>query len=125
MQNQFVTSPIDYDFTGAWGLANQQYEYFSNPENGYINGSVINIAPGSQKDISDAIKDGVQAGDVLYWSWKGDGFINHSTMITEIRKDMILYGGHSHAQQYADLYDMLSTYPNAKAYIVKICDNAE
>lgn len=50
----------------AWRLAESQYEYFSNEDNGYINGEVIRIT--SQKEIKEVMeKYEIQKGDLMYF----------------------------------------------------------
>lgn len=41
------------DIAPTWRLAQEQYNYFSNEENGYINGDVIKIT--SADEIAEAI----------------------------------------------------------------------
>ena len=42
-QHKVDAAKSDIDIGRAWRLAHTQYEYFSNPANGYINGDVIII----------------------------------------------------------------------------------
>lgn len=58
-----------------------QYNYFSNKNNGYTKSDVIIIT----KDVSIASVIGdIRIGDLLYWDSDGDGLITHTTMITKI-----------------------------------------
>jgi hypothetical protein len=117
----------DYNFTPSWSMASKQYEYFSDPTNGYINGEVIIIKTGSKEEINNAIENGIQIGDLLFWSWNGNSLINHSSMITEIKGDEIKYSAHTTARKDFDLFEALEKdlSPKAWVYIVKIRDSAK
>ena len=115
-----TTDSITYDFTAPWSLANSQFQYFSNPSNGFISGEVIEIHPGSKQDISSAIKQNVQKGDLLYWDFEGDKKINHATILTAVTNDAIFYGGHTGPAERNNLVGILANYPNGMVYVVKM-----
>lgn len=67
--------------TPAWARADSQCEYFSDKNNGYINGDVITIS--SIDEMKESVKnDGIQPGDLLF----KEG-LHHSTIITGIEDD--------------------------------------
>ena len=114
-QDGMVTHrPYNYDFTPTWSMASQQFAYFSNPDNGYINGDVITI-----NDISEipyvAMNMGVQPGDLLYFA--GNNGVHHATIITQVDNDEIYYAAHTANWQYRELSLGLR---NQTAYIVRI-----
>lgn len=93
---KLTLKPYNYYFTYAWAEAPSQYAYFSNEENGYINGEVITIE--SYTDIANAVANyNIQKGDLLYWYEIEDGeeVVKHATMISSVTNDDILYTGHS------------------------------
>lgn len=91
---QLTTRKEEYSFSGAWALASEQYKYFSNPKNGYINGEVIKID--SYKDIKSVIKNyNIQKGDLLYWSEDGGNSAYHATIINKVSQTDILFAGHT------------------------------
>ena len=67
----------------AWRLAHEHYKYFSNKENGYIEGEEIKIT--SLEELDNIFKSGVvEKGDLLYWDFTGDGEIDHTTVISSV-----------------------------------------
>ena len=82
------------DFSGSWVRPDEQYNYFSNQQNGYINGNVISIK--SVADMKYAVKnDDIQKGDIIFMQ-NGEGKIHHSMMVTDLKDDgTILFSGHS------------------------------
>jgi len=111
-------SRIEYDFTAAWASASKQYEYFSNPANGYINGDVIVISNVNQ--IANAAKNmGIQPGDLMYFV--GENGVHHSTMITRITNTEIYYAGHTNNWDYRELSLGLGS---ERVFIVRIKDDA-
>lgn len=125
VEGNITNHPTDYIFSGTWTFANDQFLYFSNPQNGYINGQPILIRKKNREDIVNAIRQGVQLGDLLYWDFQNDGRIDHASMITGIQDQDILYGAHSMSRAYGSLYNALSSNESdARAYIIKIRDNA-
>ena len=57
-----------YLYTKNWSLANEQYKYFSNPSNGYINGKVISVKdPNKIPAVANDTKNQIQTGDLAFW----------------------------------------------------------
>ncbi len=104
--------------TKTWSAAPIQFEYFSNPNNGYINGDVIHVTTQEElKKVSD-----VQVGDLIYWDWyrDSDGIVNYATIVSRIDADgTIYYAGNTgtHLEQRAS--DILE---QGEMYIVKLND---
>ncbi len=83
----------NWDVEFSWSVAEDQFYYFSNPANGYINGDVITIS--SPSGIESVAKyGGVQQGDLMYFMNGEDG-IHHSTIITRVENGMIYFAGHT------------------------------
>ena len=93
--------PKDYNFTSTWTVASKQYEYFSNKNNGYINGSVLKMNGDGYNAIKPFLRFfNIQKGDLMFYG-NEDG-IYHSTMITDVLYDTkdpngnkIKYSAHS------------------------------
>jgi RHS repeat-associated protein len=112
----------DYKFSANWSMARNQYEYFSNPQNGYINGDVIVI--NNPDEIPYAINHwGIQAGDLMFFANDTDG-IHHATMITEVNKsnDEIKYSAHTRPRQGDDLKLNMGS---ERVHIIRIKDSAK
>ncbi len=107
----------DWDITGAWRLAKEQYNFFSDPDNGYINGDVIEI-----KNVDDIphILDNydIQKGDLLYWSHGDEDDISHASMISNIKDNMILYTANTRSRFDYRVDKSFASY--SAIYIVRI-----
>jgi hypothetical protein len=115
----------DYDFSSAWSMANSQFEYFSNPNNGFINGEVIRI--GTIAEMDDAVRNkNVQIGDMVYWG--NDESVHHAAMITGFSKDektdkmVILYSAHTESR--SDEKITAKQLEDENIYIIRIKDDA-
>lgn len=106
----------DWDITDTWRLAKNQYYYFADPENGFINGSTIKIT--DIADIADVVKNyNIQQGDLLYWSSADADDIYHATIISKVDDEMIYYAGNTQRQFDQSLADSLG---NSTVYIIRI-----
>ena len=92
-----------YTWSNPWGAARDQYEYFSDPKNGYANGT-IDIGSYNKNNTSDTERvesdiqeaaQTVQPGDLLYWD-DGDG-VHHATIVTKVKDGEIYYSGNTNA----------------------------
>lgn len=116
--NKYYDMRSDMLMTKTWSAAPIQFEYFSNPNNGYINGDVIHVTTQEElKKVSD-----VQVGDLIYWDWyrDSDGIVNYATIVSRIDADgTIYYAGNTgtHLEQRAS--DILE---QGEMYIVKLND---
>jgi cell wall-associated NlpC family hydrolase len=100
-------------------LARKQYQYFSNPSNGYINGEVIIIS--SSEDIANyAANGGIQPGDLLYFAPDGET-VHHATIITKVDNNKIYYAGHTNSAFDKPLSEGIG---NDTVFIVRIRDDA-
>ena len=112
--NVFVSS--------TWNNANDQYIFFSNPKNGYINGDVIEINAANAIPIGR--NSGIQPGDILYWDYDGDGLMDHVTIVTGIDKNGdILYSGNSEKRRNQSLSEILQDNQDYKLYLIKLNDS--
>ena len=102
-----IKNDYKYDeFTAAWVRAEDQYEYFSNPDNGYINGNPITINP--TDDIPSIIQNNnIQEGDLLYWAGSDGTKVHHATIITKITDSEINYSGHTNSANNKPLSDAI------------------
>jgi len=91
----------DSEYSQTWTVAHKHFEYFSDPNNGYMEGEVITIT--SPEQIDQLHKKGiVKPGDLLYWDFLGDGHIRHATLITDVNGS-IKYSGHTRDTYNSDL----------------------
>ena len=117
-----VTKPVSYYFSPEWSVANSQYLYFSNIENGYVQ-EVITLQ-GTKDEVKTQLaklSGKVKAGDLLYWDFENDGTYNHATIITGINdKNELLYSGHTKPRNN---YSVIDSYePENKITIVIMKD---
>lgn len=83
-----------WDVTLSWSRAKDQFDFFSDSRNGYINGEVITIT--SKEGITNVANNyGVQIGDLLYFCGKDGTTPHHATIITEVKNGEIKYAGHT------------------------------
>lgn len=113
-----------FAYSSAWSLARNQYDYFSNPKNGYSNGT-IDIGSYDRKnsdntkhDIQQAAQT-VQPGDLLYWD-DGDG-VHHATIVTKVENGHIYYSGNTDSKKDADLEQAMKG-NGESVHIVKLKD---
>lgn len=90
-----------WDSTQEWTVASRQFEYFSDPKNGYINGNVINITKPNKPAINNSTEVpysnlssqlsslNIQPGDLLYFY--NEHGVHHSTVVSKVDDDMIYY----------------------------------
>ena len=123
--SDYTWRPIDHKFTDAWALAGSQYKYFSDSDNGYINGSVIKLEYQSSnfsQYMNAAVKaNNIQVGDLMYFANEEDG-AHHATMITKIDENGIYYSAHTDHRSDETLDGKLSE--TEWVYIVRIKDSA-
>lgn len=106
----------EWDITEPWRLASKQFEYFSNADNGYINGEVITIT--SEEEMFKVLKnENIQKGDLMYF-FDENGNVHHATIISSVRKEGIYYAGNTKRRYDASLAEALSSNPGV--YIVKL-----
>ena len=108
-----------WDITSAWSMAQDQFDYFRDESNGYINGEVITIT--SKEQIQEVIDNGgIQKGDLLYWNNSGkDNKVHHATMISNVTKDDIKYTGNTATRFNSSLAENMG---DETIYIVRIRD---
>ena len=111
-----------YNSGEPWRLAGAQYEFFSNPDNGFIRGDVINIS--SVSEMEQKLEAYViQKGDLMYF-YDEDGVVHHATIISNIDGRGILYSGNTSARYDYPLRDAFENGENG-VYIVRIKDDIE
>lgn len=124
-RNQEKLNPIfalispysDWEYTPAWSVAKDQYEYLKNSN--IVTGETIINNP---EDIAGAINDPenpVKVGDVMYLKWNND-YPHHATIISKIKDDMIHFAAHTDPYDEKPLYKFFNENENGTAYILKI-----
>lgn len=110
----------------TWASASKQYKFFSNPANGYMEGTVIKAS--SLKEYDAIVKSGViEAGDLLYWDEDGDGNINHATILTEVNGDGLSFAGNTNRRFDKDVREPFENHlaeKPAALYFVRLKDSA-
>lgn len=91
--------------TPSWTAASEQFNYFSNPDNGYINGEVINITMPNKpalngsveipySDLSSQLSSlNIQPGDLLYF-YNEEG-VHHATIVSKVENGSIYYSANT------------------------------
>lgn len=116
-------------FSPKWAVADEQYRYFSDKNNGY---SEKTFEASSVDDLKELKKMGeIKPGDLLYWDFEGDGRINHATMITNVDSEgHLLYSGHTYDQYNANVTEsfkhaLRKNKNKTRLHIVKMKDQIE
>ncbi len=110
----------------TWTSAGKQYEYFSNPDNGYIEGEIIKVD--SLQEYYQVVRSAlIEPGDLLYWDENGDGHVNHATIITGVDKNNLLFSGNTRArfdEPVSGIYEeYLKEYSNKSSlYFIRMKD---
>ncbi|MDR2196682.1 MAG: amidase domain-containing protein [Coriobacteriales bacterium] len=83
----------DWDVTSTWRLAADQYEYFSNPANGYTREEPLSLTRGT---ISFYASTGdIQPGDLLYFAGPEGTNVHHAAAVSRVDASMIYYTAHT------------------------------
>lgn len=102
----------------TWSRAPEQCDYFKNSKYYSKDLSIKNIS-----DIKDAIKEGVKAGDLIYFDNDKDGTVDHAAMISKVDSGMIYYTAHTFARYNQPLSNYFKTGNKGQIYIVMLKDN--
>lgn len=102
----------------TWSRAPEQYAYFKKSEYNYKNFSIKNIL-----DIKNAIKEGVQAGDLIYFDNDKDTVPDHAAIISKVDSSMIYYCAHTFARYNQPLSNYFKTGNKRQIYIIMLKDN--
>ncbi len=119
--NKYYDIMSDMSMSVTWSSASDQFKYFSDPNNGYINGDVTCVV--TEEDLKRV--SGVQVGDLIYWDkYEDDGNlderIDHATIVSYVDENgNIYYAGNSEQRFEYKLSDGLSY---GTAYIVRLND---
>lgn len=107
----------------SWRLAQKLFAYYANPQNPFINGSVIALTPSSnvKETLVSATKEGkpIMPGDLLFFAPEGEGSegINHAVFITDVSEDEIGFTSHNCSK----LNEYLSSHLSHKdAFIIRL-----
>lgn len=104
-------------------MAQKQFDYFSDTENGYANGNYITIT--SVDEIEEKVYEyNIQKGDLLYFNDQ-QGNVEHATIISNIVDGQILYSGNTTRRYDYPLADALQTGNYGGVYIVRIKDELD
>jgi len=81
------------EWTASWAAVSNQYQYFSDPKNGYSNSKVY---ISDVEDIKEAVKSGsVRVGDLVYWFEVGKELPHHAAIVSAVGSSEIYYAAHS------------------------------
>ena len=112
----------------AWTVANEQYKYFSDPKNGYINGDVIVINNSDEYEEALSNKEQqIQEGDLLFWASKENNEKNevyHSTIIVSADNGELCYAGNTTDRVNANVENTIN-WNEDKLIVVRIKDDAK
>ncbi len=124
------TSGKVYFHSSTWSAAQNHYNYFSDPTNGYINSvdnDVINIPSvastgfdNTKKSISEASKT-VKPGDLVYWVSSKEG-VHHATIVTEVQDGKIQITGNTKAYKDESLAGRMKDNPDQTIVIIHLKD---
>ncbi|NMC57496.1 MAG: CHAP domain-containing protein [Eubacteriaceae bacterium] len=106
------------DVAITWSRAPEQYAYFKKSEYNYKNILIKSIS-----DIKDAIKEGVKAGDLIYFDNDTDGTVDHAAIISKVDGGMIYYCAHTFSRYNQPLSNYFQTGNTGQIYIVMLKDN--
>ncbi|MBA4602737.1 amidase domain-containing protein, partial [Thermoactinomyces mirandus] len=115
-------------FSPKWAVADEQYCYFSDKNNGY---SEKTFQVASIDDLRELEEMGeIKPGDLLYWDYEDDGKMNHATIITNVNSGQLKYSGHTNDTYNKPIVDTLIQYYEdygiePKLRIVKMKDQIE
>ncbi len=124
-----------WDRTANWTAASNQYEYFSNPDNGYINGDVINITLPNKpalngaievpySDLNDQLSSlNIRPGDLLYF-YNEEG-VHHSTMVSKVENGAIYYTANTTARFDENLKTAVDEESEYGFLVIRINDTGE
>jgi RHS repeat-associated protein len=105
--------------SSSWNNANAHYNYFSNPANGFINGSILVV---NSSNITQMLRDNIiQTGDLLYWSSDGGNSMHHATIISSVSSTDIFYSGNTSSRFDHSLRGAIGS---GTVYIVRLRDDA-
>ena len=127
-----------YDYSLSWSMASKQYEYFSNPENGYINSSEIIIENESVTQLNNgalkitsaegikavASEGNVQIGDLVYFI-NEVGTVHHAAIVSNVEDGDIKYAGNTKRRFDASLSATIGPDGEYGVVIVRINDELE
>ena len=78
----------------TWNAANAQFNFFSNPDNGFINGRVLTITNTSILEL--IIRYGnIQVGDLVYFSDDGGQSMFHAAIVSSVSATEIYLAGNT------------------------------
>ncbi len=109
----------NWDISESWRLADEQYKYFSDRNNGYTDKTVIKIFS-PQFIPANVHTKNIQPGDLLYFSKDGKTAY-HAAIISKVEDGMIYYAAHTRPQFDCPLSDTMG---DDIVFIVRISDNA-
>ncbi len=93
------------DTTNAWTVASDQFDYISDPSNGFTSKSVVNVYGNRQygqnttkvsySDLSSQISSlGIQAGDAMYSYNEAEG-VHHASIVLKVKDGKMYYSANS------------------------------
>jgi len=118
--------------SSTWNDAKSQYEYFSNPANGYVDSAKDTITISKEDIKATTLKNNgkitgsqkldalwqskrIQPGDLLYWS-DGKG-VHHASIITDVSDEDIFFSENSNSKYNESLTNKLNDPTNTDTSI--------
>ena len=110
----------DWDVSEAWRLAKAQFEFFSNPDNGFMEGEVLQIwsVEGMEYNVQ---YNNIQIGDLMYFADRENMEIYHATIISKVENGKIYFAGHTSNRYEQDLSNYLD---EEMVFVVRIRNDA-
>ena len=110
----------DWYISETWRLAQKQFEFFSNPYNGFIEGDVLQLwsIEGMEYNVKYS---NIQVGDLMYFADRETRTIHHATIISKVENGKVYFAGHTNSRYEQDLSDY---FDDEMVFIVRIRDAA-
>ena len=108
--------------TRSWNVAYYQHRFFSNPDNGFINGYVIRIDANS--DLEQILREyNIQIGDLLHMHFAGVRRIGHATIVSGVTDEDILLAGNTLNMLDRSLLAIIEGNPGIVLYLTRLNDH--
>jgi len=105
----------------SWNHSRSQFNFFSNPANGFINGYPIRV--NGVTDIQRVLANyNIQVGDLMFMDIHGRG-VGHSAIVSDVLGHDIIYSQNTSDRFDVRLSDLLWNRPYITIFIVRLNDN--
>lgn len=116
-----------YVASSTWGAAQNHYDYFSNPENGFMSGQAKVVLPvevvGEDRVEEQLLdySDEVEKGDIAYWGYyDSDGHFvaAHTTIVTDVRGGQIYIASNDDAYSKRLIFERMCNGNSGSAVVI-------